>query len=128
MVFSNILTAFFKDDTLRTSVLFNAERNPITNFFVREMFLDSSLLSFDVIGVDGGVDTVGDGGNEGVATFEDDPDIDNDTDDVENDQKEDDDDWESNDAAATDVVNVVIDKYGGGDNDTDADFRGGSVE
>jgi len=30
------------------------------------MFLDSSLLSSDVIDGDGGVDTVGDGGNEGV--------------------------------------------------------------
>ena len=89
------------------------------------MFLDSSLLPSDVIGGDGGVDTVGDGGNEDVAAFKDDPD--NDTDDVENDQKEDDDDWESNDAATSDVVNAVIDKDGGGDNDSGVDFRGGSV-
>ena len=91
------------------------------------MFLDSSLLSSDVIGGDGGVDTVGDGGNEDVAAFKYDPDNDNDTDDVENDQKEDDDDWESNDAATSDVVNAVIDKDGGGDNDSGVDFRGGSV-
>ena len=89
------------------------------------MFVDSSLLPSDVIGSDGGVETVGDGGNEGVAAFKDDPD--NDTDDVENDQKEDDDDWESNDAATSDVVNAVIGKDGGEDNDSGVDFRGGSV-
>ena len=87
------------------------------------MFLDSSLLSSDAIGDNEGVDTVAGGGNGDVVGFKDDPDNDNDADDDEDDQKEDDDDWEGNDAAAkaTDVVNVVIDKDGNGDDGTGVD-------
>lgn len=80
-----------------------------TNFSVREVFLDSRLLSSDSIGDEEGVDTVTGGGNESDAVFKDDPRNDNDADDDDDDQK-DDDDNESNDAAATDVVVAVIDE------------------
>ena len=63
-----------------------------TNSSVREMLLDSTLLSSDAIGDDEGVDTVVGGGNKGVAVFKDDPDNDNDADDEEDDQKDDGDD------------------------------------
>ena len=78
---------------------------------IDEMFLDSTLLTFDVIGDDISVDTVGDGGNEGVAVFKDNPDN------VEDEEKGNDEGWESIDAAAIDAVVAVINGYGDGDED-----------
>jgi len=59
---------------------------------IGEMLSDSRLVSSDAIGDVEGVDTVGDGGNGGVAVIKDDPDNDNDADDEKDDQEDDDDD------------------------------------
>ena len=96
-----------------------------TSSFVREMFLDSTLLFSDAIGDEDGVDTVADGGSEDVAVFKDDPDDDNDADDHEDDEKDDneadDDDFDSNDAVATGAVMVIIEKDGDGDDNSGVD-------
>ena len=85
------------------------------------MFLDPTLLSPSATGDEEGVDTVVDGGNEDVVVFKDDPDDDNDTDDDKDDEKDDDDDCERDVALATDVVMVIIDKYGDEDDDSGVD-------
>ena len=74
------------------------------------MFLDSGLLSSNVIDDEEGVGTVIGGGNESDAVFKDDHGSDNDADGDEDDQNVDDDDCKSNDAATTDSVVAVIEK------------------
>jgi len=81
-----------------------------TNSSVREVFLDSGLLSSNVIDDEEGVGTVIGGGNESDAVFKDDHGSDNDADGDEDDQNVDDDDCKSNDAATTDSVVAVIEK------------------
>ena len=85
------------------------------------MFLDSNLLSSGAIGDEEGVDTVTNGGNEDVAVFKADPDDDN----VADEDKDDGDDCENDDAVATDVPVVIIDKDGDDDNDSGVDCSSG---
>ena len=82
------------------------------------MFLDPTLLSSGATSDEEGVDTVADGGNEDVVGFKDDPDDDNDADDDEDDEKNDEGDCKSDDAVATDVFMVIIDKDGDEDDDS----------
>ena len=82
---------------------------------IDKILLDSKLLSFDVIGDDESLGTVGEAGTGGVLVFKDDSDNDNDADDVDDEEKGNDNDWESNDATAIDVVVDVINGDGDGD-------------
>ena len=89
------------------------------------MFLDSTLLSSDAIGDEEGVDTAADGSSEGGAVFKDDLDDDNAADDDEDGEKNNNDGCESNDAVATGVVMVIIDKDDDGDADSGVDCSSG---
>ena len=74
---------------------------------IDKMSLDSRLLSSDAFGDDEDADTVGDGGNGNVTVLKDGPDKDNDANDNGNDDE--------------DVFLAVIDRDGGGGDDSGAD-------
>ena len=93
---------------------------------IDKMLLDSKLLSFDVIGDDESLGTVGEGGTGGVPVFKDDSDNDNDADDVGDEEKGNDNDWENNDATAIDVVVAVINGDGDGDKYSIVDCSSGA--